>query len=152
MQPDRTIWTSESIPSAPPIATPIKVVIASPTERPVSYLRIMIVEDDALIGMLLGDMLEILGHEVCAIVATENAAVAAALSFRPTMMIVDAYLREGSGIGAVDRITANGFVSHVFVTGDVRSVQRLRPCSIVIAKPFNEDELAHALVQATKRN
>ena len=33
-------------------------------------LRIMVVEDDMLIGMLLGEMLEAMGHEICAIERT----------------------------------------------------------------------------------
>ena len=61
-------------------------------------LRIQIVEDDALIGLLLGDMLEVMGYEVCAIEATEIAAVSAAARCEPDLLIVDANLREGSGV------------------------------------------------------
>ena len=41
-------------------------------------LRILIVEDDALIGMLLADMLTAMGHAVCAVTRTQHEAVAAA--------------------------------------------------------------------------
>ena len=114
-------------------------------------LRIMIVEDDALIGMLLSDMLEIMGHEVCAIEATECGAVKAAAKFRPEMMIVDAHLRDGSGMAAVDQIIAHSFVAHLFVTGDQRSVSRQRPGAVVISKPFTEATLANALSRARVR-
>ena len=33
-------------------------------------------------------------------------------------MIVDAHLREGSGIGAMQQILSGGFVSHIYVSGD----------------------------------
>jgi DNA-binding response OmpR family regulator len=41
-------------------------------------LRILLVEDDSMIGMFLGMTLEQMGHEVCAIESTEAGAVAAA--------------------------------------------------------------------------
>lgn len=113
-------------------------------------LRILVVEDDALIGMLLGDMLEVMGHEVCAIEATEVGSVAAAARCAPNMMIVDANLQEGSGLSAVDQILRKGFVPHVFVTGDLRGVSRLRPDAVVIAKPFTEATLSQAIARARR--
>ena len=47
-------------------------------------LRILIVEDDALIGMLLAEMLEDMGHGLCAIEATEADAVTAVIRCRLT--------------------------------------------------------------------
>jgi CheY-like chemotaxis protein len=41
-------------------------------------LRILIVDDDALIAMFLAELLEGMGHRVCASVATEAEAVAIA--------------------------------------------------------------------------
>ena len=61
-------------------------------------IRVLVVEDDAMIGMLLAEMLEDMGFEVCAIAATENAAVADAANCKPGLMIVDEHLREGNGI------------------------------------------------------
>jgi DNA-binding response OmpR family regulator len=57
-------------------------------------LRILLVEDDCVIGMFLGMTLEHMGHEVCAIESTEAAAVAAAERYRPDLMIVDAARRS----------------------------------------------------------
>ena len=111
-------------------------------------LRIQIVEDDALIGLLLGDMLELMGYEVCAIEATEIAAVSAAARCEPDLLIVDANLWEGSGVSAVDQILAKGFVPHVFVTGDLRGVLDRRPAAIVISKPFTEKTLSDAIDRA----
>lgn len=119
-----------------------------PVAEKAARLRILIVEDDALIGMLLGDMLEVMGHEVCAIEATEDGSVAAAARCAPNMMIVDANLREGSGLAAVDQILRKRFVPHVFVTGDLRGVSKLRPGAVVIAKPFTEENLAQAIARA----
>jgi FixJ family two-component response regulator len=91
-----------------------------------------------------------MGHEVCAIEATETEAVNAAARYEPNMMIIDAHLRDGNGMAAVDRITANGYIAHVFVTGDQHSVSNFRPGAVVISKPFTEATLAGAISRARK--
>ena len=63
-------------------------------------LRVLVVEDEMLIGMLLADMLEARGYDVCAVEATETGAVTAAARYNPGLMIVDARLRDGSGVAA----------------------------------------------------
>ena len=118
---------------------------AGATERP---LRIIVVEDDALIGMLLGEMLEDMGHDVCAIEATEDGAVASAALCHPDLMIVDAQLGQGSGLVAVDKIQQTGIMPHVFVSGDISRVRMLRPNSIIVQKPYREAEIANAIQRA----
>jgi two-component system, response regulator PdtaR len=46
-------------------------------------LRVLVIEDDALIAMLLGEMLSDLGHRVCATAATPAEAIAAARKENP---------------------------------------------------------------------
>ncbi len=111
-------------------------------------LRIMVVEDDALIGMLLTDMLEGMGHDVCAVVASQRDAVAAALRCKPDLMLVDARLRGGCGIAAVTEILRSGFIPHAFVTGDTAEVHAIRPHAVVIDKPFREQELVQGIRRA----
>ena len=82
-------------------------------------LRVLVVEDDLLIGPLLAELLEDLGHVVCAVEVDAAAAVAAARRCHPDLMIVDVGFGEVSGIAAVKEILKEGFVPHVFVTGDV---------------------------------
>src|ERR1700719_4544619 len=55
-------------------------------------LRVLVIEDDALIAMLLSELLAGMGHDVCATAATEADAVTAATRHRPDLMIVDARL------------------------------------------------------------
>jgi len=110
-------------------------------------LRILVVEDDALIGMLLAEVLAEMGHEVCAIEANEADAVAAAARCGPDLMIVDARLGDESGIAAVDKILGTGAVPHVFISGDPASVRLLRPNAVVIQKPFRGPDLALAMRQ-----
>jgi CheY-like chemotaxis protein len=111
-------------------------------------LRILLVEDDAMVAITLAELLETQGHCVCGIASTESEAVAAASFLKPEMMIVDAQLREGSGLGAVDRIQLGCMVAHVFVSGDTLTIRALRPCATVIQKPYFEDDLTCAIQRA----
>jgi two-component system, response regulator PdtaR len=111
-------------------------------------LRVLVVEDEVLIGMLLADALGAMGYEVCAIEATETGAVAAAARCNPDLMIVDARLRDGSGVSAVEEILRTGWVPHVFVSGETSTIQALRPGAIVIRKPFRDMDLNRAIQRA----
>ena len=111
-------------------------------------LRILVVEDDALIGALLGELLVEMGHQVCAIEVDEAGAVAAAARHKPDLMIVDATLGEGNGIRAVDTVNLSGSIRHLFTSGDTLRVKLLRPDAIVVQKPFVEIELARAITRA----
>jgi DNA-binding response OmpR family regulator len=111
-------------------------------------LRILLVEDDSMIGMFLGMTLEQMGHEVCAIESTEAGAVAAAERQRPDLMIVDAALNPGDGVAAVGRILAQRPVRFVFASGDMTRVKLRFPDAVVIQKPFNDTDLARAIERA----
>ncbi len=111
-------------------------------------LRILVVEDDVLIGMLLADMLGEMGHVVCSVEATEANAIAAAAQHKPDLMIVDVRLHVGNGISVMEHILRTNFVPHVFVSGDIRGVMKSRPGAIVIEKPFTELTLARAIERA----
>jgi DNA-binding response OmpR family regulator len=76
---------------------------------------------------------------------TEGGAVAAAVRRKPDLMIVDASLRDGNGVTAVQDILRNGFVPHAFISGDIARVQGLMPNAIVVQRPFLEPALARAI-------
>jgi two-component system, response regulator PdtaR len=111
-------------------------------------LRVLVVEDDALIAVLLAELLAGMGHDVCATAATEAEAVSAAAHHRPDLMIVDAGLGRGSGESAVEEILLAGPLAHVFISGDAGRVQRRKPDAVVVRKPFRETELARAIDMA----
>jgi len=108
-------------------------------------LRVLIVEDDAVIGVLLAELVRGMGHEVCDTAATEAAAVTAAERFAPDLMIVDARLGRGSGIAAVDEILRAWPVAHFFLSGDAEGVRNRRPGAVVVRKPFRIADLARAI-------
>jgi two-component system, response regulator PdtaR len=107
--------------------------------------RILIVEDEAIIGMLLSEVLTGLGHEVIGVVATEGGAIALDAEYRPDLLIVDAGLTSGNGVSAVDSILATRFVPHIFITGNALKVRLAKPGAIVLEKPFHEVDLADAI-------
>src|ERR1700744_2398219 len=110
-------------------------------------LRILVVEEDTMIGQALAEVLEDLGYVVCAVETRPVNAVAAAEHCRPDLMIVDVGLSEASSVAAVREVLRSGFVPHVFVTGDV-----LRDLSFgeaaLIQKPFREPDIVQAIERA----
>ena len=114
-------------------------------------LRILVVEDDVMIGGLLAETLEDLGHVVCAVETNAANAVAAAARHHPDLMIVDVGLGEASGVAAVKEILRSGFVPHVFATGDALRDLSLGPNAVLIQKPFRGPDIVHAIERALWR-
>ena len=81
------------------------------TNGSTTALRILGVENDVAISMLLLDPLSGMGH-VC--VATEAGAVAGAFRYRPDPMIPDEQMGDGCGITALDEILRAGPMPHPF--------------------------------------
>ena len=108
-------------------------------------LRVLLVEDDALIGMLLSVMLEDAGHKTCAIAVTEAEAIAAATEHRPDLMIVDVGLGKGSGVATMEEILRDWYVPHLYMTGNVARISALRQHAVVLEKPFREPALLLAM-------
>ena len=111
-------------------------------------VRILIAEDDGLIAMFLEELLEAMGHKVCAVVSDQSEVVAAAAQHAPDVMIIDEGLREGSGIAAVVEILKTGFVPHIFATGDCFRVLAHNPEAIVLQKPYTAQALSRAIERA----
>lgn len=111
-------------------------------------LRVLVVEDEAIIAMLFADVLEAMGYDVCAVESTAAGAVAAAARCKPDLMIVDANLRGGSGVCAVAEILRGGFIPHLFVSGNPLRDLSLEKGAIMIQKPFVESDLVRAIQRA----
>ncbi len=109
-------------------------------------LRVLLADDDEVIGILLEEVLDGLGHEVCAIEATEAGLVDAAARHRPDLMIVDAHLGKGSGVAAVAKILRTDYIPHVFMSGS--AVQAVSPDAVVLQKPFWDHDLIQAIERA----
>jgi CheY-like chemotaxis protein len=112
-------------------------------------LRILLIEDDAVISGMLAELLAVLGHEVCGTAETELGAVAAAARHAPDLMIVDANLRAGSGISAMDAILRLTPMPHIFMTGG--SQLAIPANATLLRKPFGLAGLKVALDGAARQ-
>ena len=106
-------------------------------------LRILLVEDDAVISALVVQILDELGHDVCGTARTEAEAIDAAARHAPDLMIVDAYLRVGNGVSAMETILRRTAMPHFFMTGGLRQI--IPPQATVLYKPFGRAGLKTAL-------
>jgi len=112
-------------------------------------LRILLIEDDALMSTALSELLTRFGHEVCGTAATEGEAVAAAVRYAPDLMITDANLRSGTGMSAMAAILRLTAMPHIFITGGSRLTT---PASaITLLKPFGPEDLRMALERAASQ-
>ena len=107
--------------------------------------RILVIEDEMLIGMLLEDMLADLGYEVAAVVARLKDALAAAQSQTFDLAILDVHLHGESAYPVAEALIARG-IPFVFATGygarGLPETYRERP---VLQKPFAKDDLDRVL-------
>ena len=107
--------------------------------------RVLVVEDEMLIGMLLEDMLIDLGHEVAAIIPRLKEAMAAVDRETYDLAILDVHLHGESAFPVAEVLIAKG-IPFVFATGygerGLPENYRGRP---VLQKPFAKDDLERVL-------
>jgi len=119
--------------------------------------RLLIVEDEMVIAMLLEELVSTHGHEVVGQASTGKEAVEMARAFRPDLVLMDILLP-----GAMDGIAACELIRHelgipsIFITGHTRD-DLLRRASAVehlgyIVKPFNEKQLLAVIELASARD
>ncbi len=106
-------------------------------------LRILLVEDDEAISAVVAEVLAELGHQVCATATTEAEAVHAAAHHAPDLMLLDVYLRVGTGVAAMDSILRRTAMPHIFMTGGSR--RGIPANANVLYKPFGVAGLEAAL-------
>jgi CheY-like chemotaxis protein len=114
-------------------------------------LRILIVEDEAVIALELEAMLEGLGHNVVAIAASEREAVRLSHTKHPSLILMDVRLgRGGDGINAARAILQDMPVSIVFCSAYARDpgtrarMEEVHPSGI-LSKPILQADLKETL-------
>lgn len=117
----------------------------------VASVRVLVIEDEAVIALDVADIVRNAGHEVVGIAATEKAAVELARKHSPHLVLADIQLRGAdSGISAVKQIMQAMTVPVIFVTGYPERLltgTQIEP-AFVISKPFDPDLLRAAIAQA----
>ena len=117
----------------------------------VASVRVLVIEDEAVIALDVADIVRNAGHEVVGIAATEKAAVELARKHSPHLVLADIQLRgSDSGISAVKQIMGSMSVPVIFVTGYPERLltgAQVEP-AFVISKPFDPVLLRAAIAQA----
>ena len=120
---------------------------------PLTGLRVLVAEDEALIAMLLEDMLEELGAEVLGPVNSSSEAFRLIDAGPPDAATLDVNLRGDTVYGPALELHRRG-VPLVFVSGygDLPDCPEELAGAVRLKKPFRLDELAAALAQAIRQS
>jgi AmiR/NasT family two-component response regulator len=110
-------------------------------------LRVMIVEDEALLAMELESEIEAAGHEVVALAADSKDAMQVAVSQSPDFAFVDIQLLDGPTGIDVGRFLAAQGVPYVFVSGNLKRIPDDFAGALgAIEKPYTANGLQNALI------
>ncbi len=106
-------------------------------------LRVVIVEDEAIILMQLESLLEDTGHIVVGTAMSAKEAIPLILESRPELVLLDLHLKDGSsGVDVARAVRDQADLTIVFLTANVlRLSENLEGAAAVMAKPFNEQAL-----------
>lgn len=110
-------------------------------------LRILIVEDEALLALYLQECIEDVGHEVVGVAATSGEALALAAATRPNLAFVDIHLADGAtGVETARRIAENDETVAVFMTANRKLVPGdFAGAAGVVGKPYTSSGVLSAL-------
>ncbi|MDE1915156.1 MAG: response regulator [Sphingomonadales bacterium] len=116
-----------------------------------SVADVLIIEDEPLISSHLTDIVESAGHRIVATAATAAQAREAYALHRPSLVLSDIQLADGSsGIDAVEDILRIGPVPVIFITAFPEKLltgEGLEP-TLLISKPFREETVLTTISQA----
>ena len=112
--------------------------------------KVLIVEDDPLIAMLLADFLEEIGMQVCDTASSSTEAIRSAERHQPDLVLMDVRLEgESDGIDAAIEIDKRNRTPIIFVTGssDPTTIARIHenyPATVLL-KPIQRRQLRTAI-------
>ena len=119
-------------------------------------VKIFVVEDDALSAIMLNDLLEMWGFEVCGIAGNAPAAVREIERQRPDIVLMDIRLAGNTdGVAAAREIRRRFGIRSVFVTAyaDRATLDRVRKAEPLgfLTKPYSPGQLQETMTQALER-
>ena len=157
MVPDGPVGTRRAIaPRGQQVFGPTDATRGDKGANPFAPLCILIVEDESVLAMQLEDMLQDLGHVVVGTVASHAAAVAAAETGRPDLVLMDINLgRGGNGIEAALELRRRFDLPSIFLSAYLSSpsikeqAQTAGPLGLV-PKPYTARHIEAALRKAAE--
>ncbi len=104
--------------------------------------HVLIIEDMFLFQQYLKDIATLAGASSISIVSTQNEAVESARQKRPSLILSDIKLPQGSGISAINLIVAaHGKIPVIFITGYPERCERYVEQGTLLTKPVSADVL-----------
>lgn len=122
-------------------------VVSGPIVRKDVLAHALVIEDEPQTALILNACLHHFGYRSVAQADTEAAAVEAARSRRPDLLLVDIRLKEGDGLAAARAIRIAYGVPMVVVTARPDLASQI-DARFVVAKPFTTDALRMAVERA----
>lgn len=111
-------------------------------------MHALIIEDEVSAADRIEQALRALGYASFDIAFSAAEARAAAHSKCPDLVTADLNLVDGSGVQAVLEICSHMAIPVVFITSHRREISGLLPGAIIVEKPFGQDVIEQAVVQA----
>lgn len=108
-------------------------------------MHVLIIEDEPFIAMAIEDALRAYGCKSFQFATNFDQAIEAAELQCPDLITADVKLAPGCGIDAVAAICGHAPIPVIFITSSGSEVEVRRPGSIIVAKPFEEGRIKHAL-------
>lgn len=111
--------------------------------------KVLIVEDEMIISLLIERMVKNLGHEVVGKVSSGEEAVSTALEHDPDIILMDIRLKgEIDGIDAMLQIHKTNHVPVIFISGNTDAIQndKIEQTDYVefLSKPITFSELSRS--------
>ena len=112
--------------------------------------RVLIVEDEALVAMMVEDALTDAGYEVCGVAANAPKAIDLARACKPEVALVDIQLSPGDGRDVARHLIERYGTAIVFATAYHEDLARasLVRAHLCLPKPYNIDDVQPALEAA----
>lgn len=115
--------------------------------------KVLIVEDDMIISMVLERMIIKLGHEVINKVITGQDAIDSTMELKPDLILMDIQLKDDiDGITAMQKIRETSDVHVIYITGnsDQYNLSRAKETNFVdyLVKPIQMSHLKNSIGKA----
>ncbi len=119
-----------------------------------SMKKVLIVEDEMIISLLIEKMVQKLGHKVIAKVTTGEEAVVLAAEYNPDLILMDIRLQgEIDGIEAMVRIKKKANIPVIYITGNTDEMYRNKinetDYLAFLTKPISINELSRSFGMAS---
>lgn len=113
--------------------------------------RVLVVEDNALLAMEIGELVADMGHVVCGTAVNEREALSLLKAEKPTLALLDVRLGDGgSGVEIARHLRRTRALRTIFVTafdGDLEDLGA-RHLGQIVRKPFTNEAIRAAISRA----